>query len=662
MNTMYRKRMQLSVFAVAALAMVGLLLAAVMTAGPTRAQTDPYPEPKPCGPGQHDVPDSPDATITSGHYGVFDGYWDFTNKTLELNLCPPAVEHMLVTHTDPDTDEKTQVEVSTRTASNVDIQQTVFHINGSDFEHTLTAAEVEEYDFFKLHEDKDSDGVDDAIGQTIWWLKVDDPETTDVDEDSALAMGFSAALFDSKYWYLDDGTGVGDGAKPLQYEFEVIREPGIPVNEQGHVFAFDDSAEDPKTAYWDSSAVDANALQLYPGDYHHFQWAFTKPGTYVISVQLKGHVRQTNPHHPGDEGYDPDWQRISEDDVVTSEVGQYVFQIGPLTLNEEPAFEVERSVEEHAPHNAEHTTLVGAPIPVYQGDDDDLTFTLSGPGHSLFSVEADANGDAQIKVAGNLDHEVLSEYRLTLDVSDNKDHESNAGDDSADGAISVRINVTDQPEVERSVPENSAEGTVVGDAVEVTDAGTNTLAYTLTGHGHGLFTVERDATTGKAQLKVAGLAGLDHEARSTYHLTLGVTGYTDPLDDYTLVVIVTVTDVDETNVAEAGTTDLGVTIKSLTGNGQLPQTVNTGETVKLWASIGDLPQGASNLVVGWGVQDPAGGSQHNLHTGSEFHKTFTYDTAGTRAFQVRILYDDSSGQFHLLNSPLVNVTWQDQNP
>ena len=117
-------------------ALVITLLAVAMTASPTMAQTPPY-DPQPCGPNQKDVPENPDATITEGHYAVFDGYWDSKSETLNLNLCPPAVEHTTETRTDPETEEKTEVEVSTRAASNIDIRRTVFHIEGAGFEHTL---------------------------------------------------------------------------------------------------------------------------------------------------------------------------------------------------------------------------------------------------------------------------------------------------------------------------------------------------------------------------------------------------------------------------------------------------------------------------------------------------------------------------------------------
>ena len=622
---------------------------------------------------------------------------------------------------------------------------------------------MEKYDFFKVGDGNDADSVDDAIGQTVWWLKVDDPDTTDVDEDSALAMGFSAALFHLDDWYLADGTT--KGAKPLQYEFEVIREPGIPIDAQGHVFAFDDSVpanNAPKTAYWDSSEVDANALPLYPGDYHHFQWAFTKAGTYVISVQLKGHVRTKDDPRRAEAA--ADWKPISPETVVTSEVRQYVFQIGPLTLNHDPVFEVERPVEENSAAGA----LVGGPVGVYhedppeKEDTDTLTYTLSGPGDTLFDVEADADGNAQLTVADGavLDYEVRSEYRLLLGISDGKDHENN-DDESVDHTISVRIDVTDQPEAERSVQENSAADTLVGAPIEVTDAGTNTLAYTLSGDGHDLFTVERDATTGNAQIKVSdqgGLdyevrssyqldldvigyadtsndhtvrvtitvtdqpeaersvqensaadalvdapievtdagtntlaytlsggghghftverdattgnaqikvsdqAGLDYEVRSSYHLDLGVTGYADTSNDHTVRVTITVTDVTETAVVETTDDSLAAGIV-LTASPTGPLTASSsGTTVRLTASVGDLPAGYTLDGFAWEeasswTPTATTWDTHNAHKNHRPHHSYTKSQAGTHRFRVLIAYSDGHGTRNAASN-LVEVEWR----
>ena len=433
------KQLKLAGAMLAFAAMAIVLIAVALAAGNAQAQTAPYADPKPCGPGQKAVPENPDATITQGHYGIFDGYWNFDKETLNLNLCPPSVKHRM--ETQEIGGEEVEVEVSTRTASNVDIQKTIIHIDHVDgidddeqFKHVLTAADVERYDFFKVG-DANNDGVDDAVGTTVWWLKVDDESTPDVDEDSPLAMGFTAALFDSKYWYRKEG---GTEVAPLQYEFVFIREPGIPVDEQGHVFAFDDSVpagDAPKTAFWDSSEVDANTLRLHPGEYHHLQWAFTKPGTYVISVQLKGHVRQYNPHTPGDEGYDADWEPISSKKVETSEVGRYTIHVGPLTLVEQPTFQVERSVRENSPAG----TQVGNPVAMHNPSKSALTFTLKGDGAGNFSVSS-VDGAAQVKVAAgsDLDYGSRNHYDLRLQVSDGKDRLGNS-DPSIDQTLALKI-------------------------------------------------------------------------------------------------------------------------------------------------------------------------------------------------------------------------------
>lgn len=541
-----------------ALAVLATIVVAVAliadNSGSAQAQSGGYADPKPCGPNQKDPPENPDATVSRGHYAIFDGYWDFREETLNPNLCPPAVVHTKKTKTV--NRQKVTEEVSTRSASNIDLRRTVIHID-SAFRHTLTEDDVDTYDFFKtgttttIFDTTTSQykEVDTAVGQTVWWLMADDDEEEEMTGGAAepeFHMGFSAALFGSDYWYLADDAGTTKGAKPLQYEFEVIREHGVPNNELGHLFAFDESQPPAdgdgnviKTAEWDSSEVDANALALYPGDYYHYQWAFTKPGTYIVSVQLKGHVRQENPHKSGHADYDPKWERISKKDVETSEVMQYVFQVGPLTLNEEPIFETMRSVEEDSAIGAP----VGDPIPVYQGDDDDLTFTLSGTGHSLFSVEEDANGDAQIEVAGDLDYEVRREYRLTLSVSDNRDHERNEDDNAVDNHISVKINVTGQ--VERSVAENSAAGALVGDPIVVAGASAS-ATYALAGNGSDLFAVESNSDY-NAQIEVAAGADLDYETATSYDLTLQVSNGVEEED---IALRISVTDVEERSVAE----------------------------------------------------------------------------------------------------------------
>ena len=532
-----------------ALALVAALAVAASLAGPGVSAQAPT-GPKPCGPNEQAPPENADATVSRGHYAIFDGYWDDDDNVLRPNLCPPSVVHTTRTETDPNTGNKTETVVSTRSASNIDLRRTVIHID-SAFEHELTPADVETYDFFKTGVNTTtSDGnstttQDTAVGQTVWWLMADDDEeeeTTGGATEPEFHMGFSAALFDPDDWFLKDGTT--KGAKPLQYEFEVIREHGVPEGELGHLFAFDESQPpaDPatgeviKTAEWDSSEVDANALALYPGDYYHYQWAFTKPGTYIVSVQLKGHVR-TKDNRSASAGVN--WKPISDKNVETSEVMQYVFQVGPLTLNEEPIFETMRSVEEDSAIGAP----VGDPIPVYQGDDDDLTFTLSGTGHSLFSVEEDANGDAQIEVAGDLDYEVRREYRLTLGVSDNRDHEDNEDEYAEDNRISVKISVTGQ--VERSVAENSAAGALVGDPIVV--AGANASAtYALAGNGSDLFAVEPNSDY-NAQIEVAAGADLDYETATSYDLTLQVSNGAEQED---IALRISVTDVEERSVAE----------------------------------------------------------------------------------------------------------------
>ena len=108
------------------------------------------------------------------------------------------------------------------------------------------------------------------------------------------------------------------------------------------------------------------------------------------------------------------------------------------SANVDPMFVVIRSVAE----NSQGVNL-GDPVPVLAGDDDTLTYTLTGVGADNFTASSVAGG-VQIAVASgaNLDYEAKQSYDLTLGVSDGKDGAGN-DDSSIDDTIAVVIEILD---------------------------------------------------------------------------------------------------------------------------------------------------------------------------------------------------------------------------
>ena len=93
----------------------------------------------------------------------------------------------------------------------------------------------------------------------------------------------------------------------------------------------------------------------------------------------------------------------------------------------------------------------------------------------------------------------------------------------------------------RSVAENSPAETDVGAAVTATDAG-DTLTYSLSGADAGSFAIG----SGTGQITVASGASLDHEAKSSYTVTVTATDGSNATDSTT--VTITVTNVEEPGV------------------------------------------------------------------------------------------------------------------
>ncbi len=184
-----------------------------------------------------------------------------------------------------------------------------------------------------------------------------------------------------------------------------------------------------------------------------------------------------------------------------------------------------------------------------------LTHSLGGTDAASFSIESSSG---RIKVKAALDYETKSSYSVIVTV-----RAASAGVQSAslepnapgDYTVPVTIRVTDVNEppqfpsdtATRTVEENSAAGTNIGAVITATDQDGDTLYYSLTGTDAASF----DIGSGTGQITVKSGNVPDHEAKSSYSVTVNVTdkkkadGTADTSIDDTIAVTVNITDADE---------------------------------------------------------------------------------------------------------------------
>ena len=452
-------------FYAAALALAALvitLLAMSVAGNPAQAQTSDannnYPDPKPCGPGAGEAFQPEPHEITEGHYALFDAYWErrgenLAEGVLHTNLCPPIVSE--VVQVDPETEEEAVTIV--RSTSNIDIGEAIFHVKDV-YQTTVVATNAgAKSGRLSLEEYLDIEEAASA-GSKVWWLQLDDPDTTNVDETSDLSLGFSAALLDDDYWFTK-----AEG-KPMRYKFEVERYPGSDPANVPHFFAFEAPKDDNEAQrpVWDSTRpdIDDDDMILDPGEFRALQWVFTRAGTYELWVHIQGYVRDSQPAGTG-EG----WKAVSDNETETSEIRKYVIQVGDtLDEMEPPLFGVNFNVDENSPAG----TKVGSPILVYQTEAMDLEYQLAGKGHKNFTlVSATDPHSVQIVVndGADLDYEKKTSYDLRLSVSDNIDHESNP-DSTVDDVLAIEIDINDiVPALSMTISDSTPQ---VGDTVVFT--------------------------------------------------------------------------------------------------------------------------------------------------------------------------------------------------
>ena len=204
---------------------------------------------------------------------------------------------------------------------------------------------------------------------------------------------------------------------------------------------------------------------------------------------------------------------------------------------------------------------IGDPITADDEDNPSLTYTLEGTGTDKDSFTIDNNGQIKTKAGVTYNYEAKDTYSFTVKASDG----------TAADTIDVTINVTDVNEpptfdgraTTRTVAENTAASTDIGDPILATDEDRDTLTYTLGGADVGSFDI--DSSSG--QLKTRTGVTYDHETKPSYSVTVSVSdsknmaGDPDLAVDATIDVTINVTNVNEspfvaetpnTNYAENG--------------------------------------------------------------------------------------------------------------
>ena len=257
---------------------------------------------------------------------------------------------------------------------------------------------------------------------------------------------------------------------------------------------------------------------------------------------LRVKVFYNDPQGPDDKDSADTIENQRDEDVVSKNAVREL----PET-NAAPVF-TERSVMREVAENTAAGGAVGNAVKAADGDEDVLTYSLSGGADKdAFKVDQ-ASGQIKVGDDTKLDFEG-TQATYTVEVK--------AEDPFAlSDVVVVIITVTDVDEAPvlglvpgntapkfaaaaytREVAENTAAGMPIGDPVRATDAEGDALAYSMSGADAASLTIGR--TSGQIRTKDA----LDYETKSSYTVTVTAA---DPagLSD-TATVTITVTDVDE---------------------------------------------------------------------------------------------------------------------
>ena len=594
MNTINRRRTQLSVAAVAALAIFAVAAVMLLAGGapaqattaalttddgaaqPRPQQTDPTPTPRhpapPACPGETGNPNTEAARVVdSGHYALFDVWWNPEELELTNSSCPPTV-----TYVDPVYKKGKKISPSRvdRSPSKIDIAKTIIHIPNrakvtlddeiysKGFYRAVWEADAKE------NRDLNKDGTPDhgwGDGE-VWALPACPPEAED--PLIHLCLSFSAALLNQADWANADGYGEGK----IVYMLDHVHQIDIDKQDARYTLAYNNDG-----LIWDSSKVQTAEMWVAPGKYENPTLFFTDRGTYELQVHIGGYPNRDTSRS---DGLDP----VSVDESVSSDVRTYIIHVGAeadlgVTATATPpspapgdTVNVTIAASNHGPEAvpatgvdvtlppgltyASHVAPTGTDYASATGvwtigelaknASKTLTVTATvdaGTRGQELTVKAAIAGTETLTITETNDQgeEELKKYPVPV-----ADPNSANDTDTADITVPTSDNTPPMFTVTRSIAGNSAAGTNVGDLVGVKDPNSgDTLTFSLTGTGADQFTAS--PVSGGAQIAVATGASLDYATKSMYDLVLGVSdgkdaeGNPDPSVDHTIGVRINLT-------------------------------------------------------------------------------------------------------------------------
>lgn len=682
---MRTKPMQISVMAVAALAVFAVAAVLLLSGGnpaqantaetlttdnggghlrPQETGTSTHGTPEPC-PGETGNTNNEAEVVSSGHIALFDVYWNDDEEELTLNPCPPTVVHVPAAGRVPARDDRTE--------SSINIDQTIIHIP-NDAMVTLSSTKYPQTKYPAVWtadnlENRSTDSNGNPVGDRKVWVLEACPDGALTD---SVCFEYSADLLNPADWGI-----AGDGVTangPVRFHIDHVHQLDTGGQGRRYVLAYNDpndSSSVPNVATINSSNVEHGWLDVSPGEYENPVWFFTRSGRYEFQMHVTGH-----PEHTRSAGE----SAISPDASVSSDVREFVVHVGLMAdLSVGVTAEAADSADSTLDPGDNVTITIDARNNVGPDTATDTKVNVTLPEGLTHSSAVAASGTAydsasSVWTIGDLAKDISKTLTITATVADGTrgqeqtvkahifaieefgteeslelDPDTKNNNDDASVTVTSIPNTAPIVSTMCSVIEFSKPGTKVCDPVEVKESDTgDTLTYSLVGEDAGHFAVQHVA--GGAQIVVAQGASIeyDDEADNFYALTLTVSdgkdehGNDDSSVDESVDVTINVLDFSVTLVASK--TDPSV-----------------GEDVTFTITLENSPVPVSELKNYWGTVDPEEGLEGLPGEGNPGTITVRGTREETLVYRIEFYYLVGNEEIGRTESNEITVTWSNSD-